>query len=133
MGRGHVCGDEPAGGISASSREVPGTNGGNGPSWTVDLTRGPPLPGATAEDPSLSLTSIGPILSRRRQVVQYHAQQCDVQWGQQFDPDYFIDGRAISVPKTVSGPIKDHGGTNICTVRTNLDGKSTLYPTCSSA
>merc|ERR1719502_647864 len=94
MGRGHVCGDEPAGkAFPRPHGKFPGTNGGNGPSWTVDLTRGPPLPGATAEDPSLSLYIhwANPLKGEGRwSNTMRSSVMCN--GVSNSDPDYFIDG-----------------------------------------
>jgi hypothetical protein len=55
MGRGHACGDEAAEGKAYPwpHGDGVGKNGGNGPSWTLDLTNGPPTKGAGPDDSSL--------------------------------------------------------------------------------
>ena len=96
MGRGHVCGDESAGvAYPHLHGKIPGVNGGNGPSWTLDLSRGPPNYNAGPNDPSL-----------RAYISWANPQKGEGKWSETMrssvmcngvsnaDPDYFLDGES---------------------------------------
>ena len=96
MGRGHVCGDEPAGvAYPRPHGKLHGINGGNGPSWTLDLSRGPPKHGVSSDDPSL-----------RAYISWANPLKGEGKWSETMrssvmcsgvsnaDPDYFLDGES---------------------------------------